>query len=67
MKKFAVGYINFFDNDLIIEIIEAFNWIDALRQHSKLSKDFWLSESSLEEAKIDAFNGDMMIDVKEIM
>ena len=36
MSKFAVGYINFFDNNLIVEIVEADNWFDAIWQHSKM-------------------------------
>lgn len=70
MNKFAVGYINFFDNDLIIEIIEANNWFDAIWHHSKmiLTKDEkpWLPNTSLEKLKGEAFNCDMMIDVIEI-
>jgi len=66
MKKYAVGYINFFDNDLIIEIIDGLDWLDALKKHSKLSGGFYFPETSLVDAKIEAFNADMMIDVKEI-
>lgn len=65
-KTYAVGYINFFDNDLIIEIISAPNWYEALHKHSKMQGERWISNYSLEEAKIEAFNADMMIDVKEI-
>lgn len=36
MKKFAVGYIDFYDNNLIIEIIEAEDWYAALSSHTKL-------------------------------
>ena len=69
MKKFAVGYMNYFDYELIIEIIEAENWQDALWQHSKLKEDDWNKErfgNTLNEAKIEAFNCDMLIDVVEI-
>lgn len=34
MSKFAVGFINFFDNELEIEIIEANNWREASIKHS---------------------------------
>jgi len=30
MKKFAVAYTNFFDNDLKIKIVEASDWREAL-------------------------------------
>lgn len=67
MKKFVVGCINFFDNDLIMEVIEAIDWKDALNQHSSLKGNediIW--PDSLKSAKIEAFNMDMMIDVIEI-
>lgn len=44
MNKFAVAYINFFNNDLIIEIIEADNWKDALFKHSKMQLEDWESD-----------------------
>lgn len=70
MKKFAVGYIDFFDNNLIIEIVEAEDWYNALKEHSKIKKfsedECYLPSDSLEVAKNVAFNMDMMIDVVEI-
>jgi predicted HAD superfamily hydrolase len=63
--KFAVGYINFFDNDLIIEVIEANNWKLALSKHSHLINsgiDLFFGDT-LENVKVQAFNCDMMIDV----
>ena len=67
MKKFAVGYIDFFDNELIIEIIEAEDWFSALSNHSKFKEDeIYLPNTSLKDAKNEAFNCDSMIDVIEI-
>lgn len=78
MAKFAVGYINFYDNDLSIEIVDAADWKHALLAHSKIGhtnenvdwlfKSIDLSEStlSLEKVKEYAFDGDMAIDVVEI-
>lgn len=69
MKEFAVGYINWFDNDLIIEIIRAENWKKALFKHSRLQSDDWNQDDfgdTLEDAKSYAFNCDMMIEVTEI-
>lgn len=69
-KKFAVGVINFFNNELIIEIVEGDNWQDALSKHSQIDEDlldFLINnKKSLEEAKQAAFNCDMMIDIIEI-
>lgn len=68
MKKFAVGYIDFYDNELTIEIIEAEDWYTALNSHTKLKSDeCYLSSDSLEAAKDIAFNDDFMIDVVEII
>lgn len=33
MKKFAVGYIDFFDNELTIEVVEANDWYDAFNSN----------------------------------
>ena len=64
MKKWAVAYINFFDNELSIEIIDASTWKKALgKAHPGLEE--FLSDD-IEEAKYDAFNGDWMFEVKEI-
>lgn len=68
MKKFAVGHIDWFDNNLIIEIVEAEDWRSALLKHSKIDSS-WASDyfgKTLEDAKANAFDSDMMIDVIEI-
>lgn len=71
MKKFAVGYIDFYDNELTIEIIEAEDWYTALNSHTKLKSmnedECYLSSDSLEAAKDIAFNNDFMIDVVEVI
>ena len=72
MKKFAVGVINFFNNDLVIEIIEADGWKDALGKHRAFipysieEMNEMFPDDSQEKAKNEAFNMDMMIDVVEI-
>ena len=69
MSKFAVAHIDFFDNDLIIEIVEANDWFDAIWHHSKMQledNEPWLPNTSLEDAKNKAFNCDRMIDVIEL-
>lgn len=67
-KTFAVGVINFFDNELIIEIVEAEDWKSALSLHSEVdSSDLVLEASSLEEAKSLAFDADSAIDVVEVL
>jgi len=66
--------MDFFNNDLVIEIINAENWKDALFKHSKLCRETDETDeiyqsyfgNTLADAKIYAFNCDMMIDVIEI-
>jgi len=68
MKKFAVGYMSFFDNVLKIEIVEAENFKSSIVKHSLLRDSSWLSEipDDLEEIKTFFWNTDSMIDVLEI-
>lgn len=66
MRKFAVGYISFFDNELIIEIVCASDWKEAIFNHSKMKNIKWgeyFYEADLEEFKRRCFDLDMMIDV----
>ena len=71
MTKFAVAAMNFFDNELTIEIIEADNWCDALVQHTQYKLDKSEDEpfdwpKDMEDAKAEAFNMDSMFDVVEL-
>ncbi len=65
--KFAIGFINFYENDLTIEIHEGDTWKEAARKHSRISDDTIESfDDDLEKAKHDAFDIDTMIDAKVI-
>ena len=67
MKRWAVGYISFHENEMRIEIISADNWHDALLFHSQLQG--WtepLTPSSIEITKQQFFDCDCMFDVVEI-
>ena len=72
MKKFAVGYANFFDNDLVIEIIEADNIKSAIAKHSGLTSDDDLIEwcatmpDTLKEIQQYFFDGDTLVGATEI-
>lgn len=72
MKRFAVGVINFFDNDLDIQVVEAQDWKSALGKHRAFmpysieEMNEMFPDDSQEKAKNEAFNMDMMIDVVEI-
>lgn len=70
MKQFAVGYTNLddFDNELIIEIVEAEDWKNALEKHSAFKSqnpDFndW---DTLLDLKWEFKDVDILIDVVEI-
>lgn len=75
MSQFAVAYVNFFDNDLIIECVMAADWREALLSHSALQVGAddpnykkWLDAlpQNLEEAKEYFFDADTLVDVVEI-
>ena len=65
MKKYAVGSLNFFDNELKIEIVETDSWKEALSKHSDFGDVSWLADD-METAKADAFDGDYAFDVVEL-
>ena len=64
MKKYAVGFINFFFNDLKITIVEADDWQDALEKAHPNTVDYMPDD--IEAAKAKAFDQDWMFDVVEI-
>ena len=69
MKRFAVGYLNAFDNDLTVEIISSETWANAIKSHSKLN-EFDLNHmdfDNLEKVKQAFFDLDSSIDVVEIV
>lgn len=76
MKKFAVAYFTYFDDKLKVEIVEAFNWRQAIACHSEIAKYVGKSDEDLmppeeethdlESMKRYFFNGDSMIDVVEV-
>jgi len=76
MKRFAVAYMTFMDNDLRIELHTADNWKEAILKYSSFSKEEyreqmqeWLSEmpDDKEEMKEYFFNADSLLDVIEIL
>jgi hypothetical protein len=67
MPKFAVGYLNLLDeNELIVEIIEAPSWKQALGKHSEVSDDLTLLTNNMEQAKRYFLGNCARFDVKEI-
>ena len=65
--------MNFWDNEMEIQIVEADGWKDALSKHTKFNKPeypedhdmLWISDD-IETAKDDMANADMLFDIIEI-
>lgn len=67
--KYCTAYINFFDNELKQEIVEASSELEAL-QKSSITKDLMSTiepdNHDLEFIKEEAFNQDSMLSVIEV-
>lgn len=64
---FAVAIANLYTNQLVLEIIEAETWHDALLQHSLIRDDkFFVEPGTLEEVKKQFLNCDWLIAVEEV-
>lgn len=63
MKKYAVAFVNFFDNDLKIKIVGAEDWRQAL---NKAFGPKYLKSDNLVDAKEEAFNQDWLFGVVEL-
>jgi len=73
VKRWAVAWMNYFDNDLIVEIILAETAMEAIMKHSKLADEEiqkWYSGftfGDVEVIKEAFFNADMLIGWVEII
>ena len=69
--KYAVAAVILIENNLMIEIIDAENWLEALSKHSIFTENgkpgdvSWLS-SDITDAKFDAASADILFDIKEL-
>ena len=72
MKRYVVGYLNCFDNNLVLEEISADSPHDALWKHSKLQDDNWgdcvndTKGMDSEELQDWGFDFDMSVSVLEV-
>lgn len=64
MKNYVVAYINFFDNNLLIKFVKAESKLDALVKIG--CKSFTMGTRTIEGAKVNAFDADSMVEVKEV-
>jgi hypothetical protein len=71
-SKYAVAVANLFDNVLTISFVEAATWQDAVKSAtgdwdwSEMVYEGTSQDDTLEAWKEYAFNGDTLIDVKEL-
>ena len=72
--RYAVAYVNLFDNELSVEILEGSSWRDALLRHSYFvsmlnSCPEWIDliPKDLEDAKDYCFECDSLIDVVPVL
>ena len=65
MNRYAVAYINFYDNELSIKLTKANNWREAVDNTFKIFEEMGVVDISddIEEAKREAFDADFMFDV----
>ncbi len=71
MKRYAVAHMDYFENDLKIEVVEASSVREALGKHSKLAgpwaqKAFSSSDSLEKIKKTLFFYADQLVDIVEI-
>lgn len=68
MKKYAVAFISFMDNELKIQFIVAASEKDAIKSlyHDYLEDDEW-ELYTIQEIKQRFFDSDGMVDVKEVV
>ena len=72
MKKFVVAFISFFDNIVIMELVEAETPRDAILNMKTISEAGWYDEGTdefpqeMEDIKDFFFNGDAAVNVFEI-
>jgi hypothetical protein len=72
MIRYVVGYIDFFNNELILEEVLANNAHEALWQHSKLQESHWQGSVTAtegmdsEELQDWSFDSDMCVSILEI-
>lgn len=64
MKRYAVAFMSFFDNDLQIKFVDAFSKLDAIKN---LYPDYFNEGLTLEQVKSRFFDADAVIEIKEII
>lgn len=66
MKNFVVGFLSFFDNEILLEKISANNAVEAMLKHSSIKGYVFKENATIEEIQDEVFNSDAAISVIEI-
>lgn len=66
MNDYVVSYLDFFDNNIVMERIKAPNKAAAALAHSKITGYDYSPEQSLEDLQDDLINCDIVIEVMEL-
>ena len=75
MKKFAVGLADFYNNDMVLEVVEAETFREAIKMHPGFNKpdsavkyEIWFDDmpETIGDIKQFFFDGDMLVGVVEI-
>jgi hypothetical protein len=64
MKTFIVSHLSYFDNVLQAGLVKATDWRDALNQVPSL--EHFSTSACIEDAKADAFDADVALEIVEI-
>lgn len=66
MKNYVVAFLSFFDNEIILEKIQANNEVDAIKMHSQLKDWEFQDNATLEDISDMLFNCDAVVSVIEV-
>ena len=64
MRKYVVGYLNFFDNELLLEVVEANSAFEAAVDY--MDQDPPTETTNLEDFQVELFAQDTIINVLDI-
>ena len=66
MKNYVVAFLSFFDNEIILEKIQANNQIDAIKMHSQLKDWEFQGDATLEDISDMLLDCDSVVSVIEV-
>lgn len=66
MKRFVVGYLNFFDNDLLMEFVFANSYEEAITNCSYIKEFSFPENTTFEDMKNILFDCDIVVSAIEV-